>query len=99
MINGRCLYKTLQMTEYVAAFIAVLAAIIREAGIGRIAVHVIRLLQYLFVCHPISERNRAHAPAQGVEHEYYENRNNEFLNGNAHYAHYIIIKTERCLAI
>lgn len=43
MIDGGGLYEALQMTENVAAFIAVLAAIVRVAGIGRVAVRLDRL--------------------------------------------------------
>lgn len=85
------------MTENVTAFIAMLAGIVRKAGIGRIAVRVVQLLRYLFACHPIGECNRAHAPAQGIEQEDDEYGNDDLLNGDVHDAHYIIVKIERCL--
>lgn len=91
MIDRRGLHKALQMTENVAAFIAVFAAIVWVAGIRRVPVRVVRLLRYLFARQPVGERTRAYAPAQGVEQEDDENGNDEFLNRDSHGGHYTIL--------
>lgn len=88
MIDRGCLDQALQMTENVAAFIAVLAAIVRVPGIRRVAVRVVRLLRNLFTRQPVGKRHRAHAPAQDIEHEHDEGGNDKFLNRDAHDAHH-----------
>ena len=82
------------MTEDVATFIAVFAAIVRKARIGRIVARVVHWLRYLFTCHPIGERNRAHTPAQGIEHEEDKHGYDDLLNGNAHGRYYTLFGSE-----